>query len=283
MAYDVRVMTYQQDNTNGKPNGDSLLVSPGFGREIYAVADGVSRFEKVDNGRSPLAAAQTFCMNVTEELKQQKDLEAAFRTANEGIRKLNVEYGITPETVDYLDNDYVSCVGIAGQLLLDDYASVFMYGAIGDCGLLVFNHKLLTVELVEDARLTHLEQIRDDWGFKNIDERRMFWRREFRNRPASRFMTYGTLTGEEHAIAYLKKGCVYVEKGDTIILFSDGMSPFICDSRFRRCLQHALVKLNNGADRDAFMHGVLHGLTVYPEEQHSKKINDDRAFIAVSV
>ena len=282
MAQGIRVMTYQQDNGKGKPNEDFLLVSSGFGTQVYAVADGVSRFEKVDKGRSALAAAQIFCTHVTEELKSQKNIEQAFCIANECVRTLNIEYGITPETVDYLDNDYVSCVGVVG-MFLDNFANVFFYGAIGDCGIIVFNADRLTVELVEDAQLAHLEQIRDDWGFKDIDERRVFWRKEFRNKPASRFMTYGTLTGEADAIAYLNTGCVRVEKGDTIVLFSDGMSPFICSSMFRSSLQHALVNINDEAERDAFVHGALYGLTSEFHEQDSKKLKDDRTFIAISV
>ena len=61
-------------------------------------------------------------------------------------------------------------------------------------------------------------------------------RKQFRNNPNNivdgKCVSYGALTGEEEAIGFIKTGAVKIADGDTIIVYSDGMSNYLTDKEF---------------------------------------------------
>ncbi|MDP3770481.1 MAG: hypothetical protein U1A25_02890 [Candidatus Sungbacteria bacterium] len=274
----VRAITFGQDNEKSKENEDFLLVSEY--KQIYAVADGVSRSRK--NGRytnelSSLPAAKLFCDVVVKQLECGNVMYAAFDEANKAVAKLNLSYGITTETVDYLHKDYVSCGGIVG-LFNEEDSRVFSYGFIGDCGILVYDADLFPVFLSEN-RMGILEHFRDQWGYTDTDDMMIFWRKELRNRNM-RFMTYGSLTGQPEAMDQITMGSVCVDTGYIILLFSDGIYPFIFDNLFRWKVRRVL---QNGEDNLLPLDRFMRTLTLGLREQKTPNIDDDKTFIAIQV
>ncbi len=278
MPEGVKVVTFLQDNTKNKPNEDSLLASKGRG--LFSVADGVTRF--VPEGKeypspSPASAvSDIFCLHtatLNTTARSEDVIREAFRGVNELIGRLNEAKGITKETTDYLENDFYSCVGVLGMLA----GNTLRYGYIGDCGLLVFDKDFNPVFLSSNNELGPLEMFREGMAFTGAKERMIFVRKNLRNRPHSRIMTYGALTGEEEALAYVRTGSISLELHDTVILFSDGILPFIFDVQFRAALRNQLY---SGDDSVELVRKTIDILTGKLYARHVSNLDDDKAFIA---
>jgi len=283
---DLRVFAFKQDNTKSKSNDDDYSWWE-YGRS-FAVADGVSRtckdgYQGEDCSSYPAAAV--FCHEVIPALMTSKSLCEPFALANAGIERLNRElHGITPETVDYLHNDYLSCVGVAGKLS-KGHPHKFEYGYIGDCGILVYDDAQLYPKFLSENPIGILEQFREGWGFRDKDEREILWRRKLRNRPNEPFMTYGALTGELSALEYVKTGSIELKFGDIVILFSDGMYPFIFDVSFRAEIMLLLRGAYGLEDhvKNRRMKAYLNTATCSLRLQGVKNLDDDRTFIAFTL
>lgn len=279
---DIRFFAFQQDNAKQKPNEDAYYCSQLEGNYSFAVADGVSRSIYGD-ARYPLSAlpaAKAFCNIVAPTLALGLSIYTSFVDANDEIAIVNRDAGITSETVDYLGNDYLCCEGIAG-VIHKKCPKKFSYGYIGDCGVLVYNCLLLPVFL-SDNPMGILEKFREGFEFKDKSEQRLFWRQELRNHPDKRFITYGALTGEADALSYLQIGSIDLELGDTVIMFSDGIYPFIFDHWFR----HLVATLLNRSSSEVTNRTLRSYITRACQKLHEKGIgnlDDDKTFIALTV
>lgn len=289
----VKSFAFQQDNSKHKPNEDAhYCVEVEFeGNHSFAVADGVSRAVYGD-ARYPFSAwpaAEAFCKIAASALVSGIPTYTSFAGANDEIAAVNKKAGITPETVDYLGLDYLCCEGIAG-LLHNEPPYRFFYGYIGDCGILVYDHHLLPLFL-SDNPIGILEQFREGFEFEDKSDQRLFWRQKLRNHPDRRFMTHGALTGEASALSYLKTGSIDLEPGDTVIMFSDGIYPFIFDHWFRH-LVASLLRSTSGEELRNLSGRELIGRTLGSyimracpklEQQGVGNLDDDKTFIALTV
>lgn len=275
----IKAISFRADNTkpNQKPNEDFFAVS--YYKEIAAVADGTTRsyVDGVYPERSALIAATTFCKRAVYELMIGRSFDEAFANVNNQIAEQNRRFSITPETCDYLENDYFSCSGIAGMFSKEN-PYVFTYGSIGDCRVLVYDKNLLPVHISED-QLGTLEKFRDNAGYDD-ENRHLFWRKQLRNNPNQRYMTYGGLTGEPAAMSYLKIASIPIENGDTIVLCTDGIWPFLCDFMFRWLITRFLQQDNPHAQEE--IKSRLLKLTPKLAVQGIQNLDDDKTFVAFS-
>ena len=283
MAQIVRVLSYIQDNERSKPNDDCGSVARLRNSWGFSVADGVGRTipeNQLDAVTSSYGAAETFCNRTARTLAVgSKTLHEAFAYANEGICDLNEAAGITSETVDYLGRDYMCCTAIAGTILA--HPNRFAYGCIGDCGVFVYDKDFFPVFISENP-VGILESFREGWRFLEDRERYLFWRRELRNR-ASRRMTYGVLTGEPSALAQVKYGYVDLDEGDTVVLFSDGVYPFIFERFFRMQVAGLLKMEATGEEKCMMLRQYLDVATRELAVREVGNLDDDRTLIAFAI
>lgn len=245
----------------------------------FAVADGVSRTQDSAVARPATSrlAASVFCTEVTRALERERSFEYAFGYANAMIAGFNKSKGITPETVDYLARDYICCVGVAG-ILGREAPNRFSYGYIPDCGILVYDGDYLPI-LVSENHVAILEEFRERREFATTEEKKIWWRRDMRNRPDLRVMTYGALTGEPAAISYVKTGYIDLQSKDVVILFSDGMYPFLFDREF---LKLTADMLSYRFERERKQHVIAEYLSIAEKDLHERRIgnlDDDRTMI----
>jgi len=291
MSAKVRVLEFLQDNTKNKPNEDALCVSES--KAVFAVADGVTQF--VEKGGTypelPTAAvvARAFCFDAVGSMSKSieevlnesraiyaREIISAFRVANSKIAGFNGGLG-----ADYFENDLAGCVGVLGVLDGAESGSpILHYGYIGDCGLFVFDKDLHPVFLSDNNNIGPLEQFREGTPFSDKRAGAVFWRRDLRNHPDARYLTYGVLTGEEEALSYVKTGSVSLEAGDTAILFSDGILPFIFCEEFRTALR---IQLHSGSKSVEQVRNTISALTKKLSKRHILNLDDDKAFVAFSI
>lgn len=275
----IKAISFCADNTkpNQKPNEDFFVVS--YNEKIAAVADGATR--SYIQGKYPecsaLIAATTFCKWVVYQFMLGKSFNEAFEYANNEIAEQNRIFGITPQTCDYLNNDYFSCSGVAGMFSKEN-PHLFTYGSIGDCRVLIYDKGCSPVHVSEDP-LGTLEKFRDNAGFDDTS-RHLFWRKMLRNNPHQRHMTYGALTGEPEAMSYLKMGRIYLQDGDTIVLCTDGISPFLCNYVFRALIRDSFGQAY--AAIEEHMKDLLTWMTPQLAAQGIQNLDDDKAFVAFS-
>lgn len=275
----ISALTFQQGNKKGKPNDDYYCMA---GR-VFAVADGVSRtpYSKAQYPATSQLAAAIFCIEVTCALEKGKAFEQAFAHANGAIVEMNKAKGITPETLEYLLRDYVSCMGVAG-MLSKEVQNRFSYGYVGDCGILVYGADGLPIYMSENDVFV-LETFREQRGFATQDERRIWWRHDMRNRPDARYMTYGALTGELEALSYLRTGFVDLQPGDIVILFSDGMYPFLFDRVFLKLVADMLSYPFEQEGKRQAIAGYLSIAEKDLRERHVGNLDDDRTMITFTL
>lgn len=295
----VQVLEFLEDNTKGKPNEDFLY---SLSDRVFAVADGLTRF--VSQGKdypnpSPAGAAAEFFSEVAAmsieglirlgQLTADRTEEAireAFSDANTAIRRLNESNSITKETTDYLENDFASCVGALGMLV----KSTLYHGYIGDCGLLVYDSKSSMPKFMTANDMALLEDFREAWGwFKEMSgvdmaeekiARRLFWAKDLRNKPGSPCLTYGALTGEREALAYMKIGKIELGVGDTAIFFSDGILPYLFARSVREAIVQGLESDMGEAVKKEIVAQAISRSNFTLRMQNFKNLNDDKAFIA---
>lgn len=280
----VDVLSFAQDNARSKPAEDFGSITRFKNTWAFAVADGVSRtggyYSQLGKPSSSCIVATAFCHTSAPALATGKSLHEAFAFANEKINGINEAAGFTPETVDYLDRDYLCCTAVAGALA-EEYPDKFIYGYIGDCGILVYDADYMPVFLSEN-NVGILEGFREGSRFSDKNERRIFWRKKLRNR-SERFMTYGALTGEPAALAQVTYGYVDLKAGDTVLLFSDGIYPFIFDQVFRVTVTDLLRKSVVEAEIWGTLESCIKAATVYLQYEGAKNLDDDKTMIAFRV
>ena len=271
----VRMVSYLEKNNKRyrKPNEDFLALSAD--KRFAAVADGCTRtrIDGIYPAISAQIASQCFCeLAVSAYEDGVHDLKAIFRHGNHGIRIENEKLGIIDPY------ELIGCVAVAGYFH-NFHPDIFYYAYIGDCGILIYDRDLFPVFLSRN-QLRTLELFRDRWGLDS-EERMALWRNEMRNKPCKeRRLTHGGLTGEKNALHYGHSGYRIVEPGDTVLLFTDGILPFVFDMTFRRIIQKCLLL----AVRDIALVMAPYIKNRIPKlaKEGEKNLDDDKAFVAFS-
>lgn len=272
----LKVFMFQEGNAKGKSNDDySVWLMEG---RSFAVADGVSRTCSSEHTSSRIAA-RIFCEVTTRALAEKKSMSESFVLANKEIETLNRKLSITSETVDYLGRDYLCCVGIAG-VLNETPPYRFSYGCIGDCSVLVYDAHLMPKFLSENP-IGVLEGFREGREFSDKNKKMVFWRRDLRNNPSQSFMTYGALTGEPSAMAYLKTGSIDLAWGNVVLLFSDGIYPFIFDVGFRAEIVSLLLNASDEATKHLRLQKYFEEAGERLRSRGVQNLDDDRTLIAL--
>lgn len=211
-------------------------------RRIFVVADGVTRrgFTGPYPDPSPArlaAAAVVEALGKTppDQFTQVQQVHEAFKQANRSVRSVNEHLGLWA-VHDWWGHDLAGAV--AAYLAIQE--KQFFYGFIADCGIaqIASSGNVLwhTPDLLAPAQ-KHFPAT-DTLGIK---ERFMRVRRDFRNKPQANLPTYGVLTGEEAALAYIKTGIRPYRKGDVLAVYSDGAVPFVVkDQPFQHLLCRGL-------------------------------------------
>jgi hypothetical protein len=220
---------------------------------IVAVADGVTRdpmcvpYERCDeailkilkeypNPSPAKLAAEKFCTCFTSYLKNKAYigeivLASAFKYGNSKIYNLNKKH---IKNIDYLENDYWSCVASGGTIV----NNTLYWGYICDCGVCVFNKSgHLKFRTADDMQNTnkYIASLSNSWGSAK-------WRKEFRikyrNTPNKNggLISFGVLTGEKTALNFVRVGKFDLEDKDYIFFYSDGMADIIYSDNFKRNL-----------------------------------------------
>ncbi len=220
-------------------------------RRIIAVADGVTRdpfrylpktggllglfgrIKFIANYPKPSPAqmaAQAFCSNFLSFIANSRGRnEPAIRNAvvkaNERIKELNLQLGISQETVDYLKKDYAGCVA-AGCFIEEDNLT---YSYICDSGIALFRDGNFVFKTPDEgpstisARVWQIikKKFGDDGTWDNPIGRKEF-RKNHRNNPNG--VSYGVFTGEEEAMSYVKTGILERKPGDIVFVYTDGLA-----------------------------------------------------------
>ena len=211
-------------------------------RIIAAVADGITRdpigvktLPDFDNKKRMKEAAERYPIPSPAKLAANLFCDSFIKSAlNKKVdEKLIIESSLFANKkiweklnkdlkVDYLENDFAACVGSVG--VIED--NNFYYGFIADCGICVFdiNGRLKFKTKNEGPSKRIGEDIikRYNTGFKQAYGRKII-RKEYRNNPLNP-LSYGAFTGEENAACFIRTGQLQIEKGDRIVLYTDGMN-----------------------------------------------------------
>ena len=199
---------------------------------VFVVTDGVSRSfqEKYPSPSPAKVVAEFVATSIGLHLIAGVDIVTAFKTGNKAAYFLNKVFGFL--NTDYLFNDLAGCV--ASAITVHD--KTFKYGFIGDCGVARLNQKGELVWHTPDQVAPVVATFKNLISETAMNDRLVRIRRDFRNKPSADHSTFGVLTGEKKAMDYVRTGEIEFEKGETIILYSDGVFPFFEDQEFRQVL-----------------------------------------------
>ncbi|MEN9626360.1 MAG: hypothetical protein RL557_688 [archaeon] len=216
------------------------------------VADGITRdaglirlpfeefiaegYKKYPNPSPAKWAADLFIESALTFLKNKKEIDEqtlrnAFEHSNKQIDQLNKEKNPLYPNIDYLMNDLYGTFGAIACI----QKNVLYWGFIGDCGIAILTKeggiKMRTPDdqaIAQRIRNQRLEK----GGIKVVweqPETRFIKRAVFRNRPTIQG-SFGELTGEKEAIAYVKTGKTIISPKDIIMVYSDGVEPFLFEN-----------------------------------------------------
>ncbi|GIU68333.1 MAG: hypothetical protein KatS3mg001_183 [Candidatus Pacearchaeota archaeon] len=229
-------------------------------RKIIAVADGVTRdpMLKLPNRNTffgelkfslkyprPSPAkivADIFTTTFINFLKDYKKItprliRKAFEKSNEKIRLWNNKHMPKP---DYLINDFASCVA-AGAAIENQKV---IYGYICDAGVAIFDKQgKLKLKTKEENKGPSSKILEKEFFIKNGDDYivRKIGRSIFRNNP-KRKNSIGVLTGEKKAMRYVRTKTYKLQKGDILILYTDGIAEIIFKNEKIRPFFSELIK-----------------------------------------
>jgi serine/threonine protein phosphatase PrpC len=221
------------------PREDALAANTE--RKIFAAADGVTRdWDALQRGEaayptpSPATdAADASAAAILDALETAEPSEAhlcrALEAANAAVRAVNERWDLW-ENPDYLQRDLAGAVAAVAWV----HGNRLLAGWIGDCGVAVVRNGRLawiTRDQLDDviAYLRRHPAVYDD-------ARRVFTRRDLRNRPDAqeegRPISYGVLTGEPPAESYIETAALDVQPGDVIAAHTDGFRPYFEEPDF---------------------------------------------------
>lgn len=243
-SYEVNT-AYLATNEPGKPPEDTLPQTHVLGTNlIFAVADGVTR-SKNEHGVFPNpspartaadraldAAVHTLLSAMSQDGPSKNLLHHSFDMANEAVRQVNIGLDLTPNTVNFLDNDYATTALTIGIITRKGDENTLYWGHIADSCLLVSASSIPVrrITSVQTAAKDELQAERKTDPYFNREEWRYYYRREVRNHKEAkalvnglmRYIGFGALTGEENALDFVETGVLRLPRGANVLLTTDG-------------------------------------------------------------
>lgn len=222
----MTIAASERNYSPDKPNEDAYAVRQGPRRAVFIVADGVTRSRAAD-GRYPhpsgsALAAELVAGTLAAALcgpDGDPDLRRAFALANRAVGEVNQRHGVV-QRLDYVEHDLWGAVATA--VVVQDGAA--HWGHIGDTVLLHLpasgGVRACTPDQVAAAsrRLDGMAAPK----LAAAGGREPYARRFLRNHPDVAD-SYGVLTGEPAAEAYVVTGSLALQPGDRLALLSDGL------------------------------------------------------------
>jgi len=207
----ARSETRRNNQDYYKPNEDYLIVDNR--NRIYIICDGVTR--NLIDGRYPdpspsYLAAKAFAESVHRNMLLNlysgnpfQNLTNAIIYGNYRIAQLNserirVHQKILPGTV-----------GVVAQIIRDEMYCIYL----GDCSVWRFRNN--KVERITNSQTQKIKQQSNSLASFTIRE-------DLYNNPKNPF-GYGVFTGEEESLYFLEKAIIDIQKGDVLMLTTDGM------------------------------------------------------------
>ena len=206
------------------------IVADGITRDPIGVLDlsSCSFEEMLQKYPRPSGAELAAKEIVTTFSKSSGSLKERLIKCNNSVKKLNDKY---IKKCDYLQNDYygavASCVSIKNDILY--------YAYICDCGVIVYNElgEVRFQTRTPSVQMLSLIPIGIPW---NLPESRVIIRRDYRNNLDNivngKCVSYGALTGEKQAEKFIRIGSLSLNKGDIIVVYSDGFMNFLHNNSF---------------------------------------------------
>ncbi len=239
------MLLYKNTFENIKTTGCNFPVEDQFyaDQEEAIVADGITRdpigvfdltscsFEEMLKRYPRPSGAELAAREICEIFpKINGTLKSKLEEINKKIKILNEKNIIK---CDYLQNDYYGAV-VACIHFYNDYLE---YAYISDCGIIIYDANGDIKFQTEDDKLIYSDPYINKIGIPwHLPESRVIVRRDFRNNPNNikdgKCVSYGAITGEDEALKFIRSGNKKVEKGDFIIVYSDGFSNFLHEKDF---------------------------------------------------
>lgn len=221
---------------------------------IFCVADGITRdplgitdfsghsmeeiLRSYPNPSPAALAANKVCESFVEYLSNTPISDDAAKQAMIVANKKVVEIN-QGKTIDYLIHDYAGCVA-AGGVIKD---KELYWASITDCQISVFdgnNKEKFTTPNGFKAWADYEKGHQGDW---NKAEYRKLVRSQYRNNPDmvenGICISYGALTGEETAEAFIVIGKLTLADSDTVVCNTDGFTPMVSQPDFLKALKQS--------------------------------------------
>ena len=115
--------------------------------------------------------------------------------------------------------------------------TVLNYAYICDCGIIVYDRDGNIKFKSDDDKEIYSDKYIDGMGIPwQLPETRKIVRRDFKNNLSNivdgKCVSYGTLTGEEKAISFIREGSVALDNNDIVTVYSDGLSNYLKEASF---------------------------------------------------
>jgi len=209
------------------PKEDYSLVSKKY--PIFVVADGVSlnqdKGEKYPEYSGAAEVAKIFCETVLEEAEKrfdnfiEKDLKEIFEIGNDSIREYNISQGRTKDTINYWDFDLFSATT---SFALIKNSKIYWW-SLCDSGVAIYNAGRKVFQSPNGWI-----NFPKDWIENRYDREKVIFRhKDYRNAVNNgKLIGYGAVDGEEAVTSYLNYGVKDINKGETILIFTDGFENY---------------------------------------------------------
>ena len=213
----------RRNRTPDKPCEDAYAVRLDAQGAVLVVADGVTRSRSAAGAypqpSGAAIAAELVARTLADALTDGTDPVAAFALANQAVDDANRRNGVW-DRLDYKEHDLWGAVATA--VVVADGLARWVH--IGDTVLLHLpaadGAYVRTPDQVSDS-IEHLESLPPE-TLTAVGGRELYARRHLRNQPTTAH-SYGVLTGEAAAAAYVVSGQFAVASGDLLMLGTDGL------------------------------------------------------------
>lgn len=158
-------------------------------------------------------------------------IQRAFIRGNRMVDNANQILGLTHENSNYLDKVPGACFA-AGVLIDLVFSPKLFYGFIGDCGLAVYS-KYGVCKFISHDQVAAAQQLSIDTHTPWEDPHwRILANRFLVNGPTNLEyngdqLTYGLADGSPNLMNHLELGRVDLSRGDWVIVYTDGATPFV--------------------------------------------------------
>lgn len=157
----------------------------------------------------------------------------AFKMANFSIKHLNAQLGLTAWTDNGLDLRRGGCMASVALVSFRRSRAILNWGFLGDCGVRVYDRfgieKFASPDEIVGPTYFHEQRLGWDWyhpygRFLEMRYQTNVWPPIALN---GKCMTRGSINGDPQAAYYWNSGQINLEKGDWVVVHSDGALRFI--------------------------------------------------------